>query len=344
MSAFVQSIEYFVPDRVITNADLALEFPEWSVDKITEKTGIHQRHVASAEETAVDLAEQACDRLFDGNSTSRDEIDFLLFCTQTPDYQLPNSASLLQQRLRLPKNIGALDINLGCSGYVYGLATAKGLLQGGVCGNVLLVCADTYTKIIHPSDRSNRVLFGDAATATYISKDAPGMAIGEFVFGTDGDGFDNLIVRNGGAKHRGASGGTIYNQDGSFQSDDNFLRMNGPAIFAFASKEVPRLVQRLMSKEEIALGEVDRFVFHQANRYMMEHLRRRLKIPLEQFTVEMEKFGNTVSSSIPIALKESFKKRPCLGGEVLLLAGFGVGLSMAACTMRMSPSESNFIG
>ncbi|RYD20698.1 MAG: 3-oxoacyl-ACP synthase, partial [Lysobacteraceae bacterium] len=192
-SARLAAIATHVPEHVLTNEELAADFPDWPASKILEKTGIRERRIAAPDETALDLATAACMALFERQPELREAVDFVILCTQAPDHVLPTSACILQHRLDLPTHIGALDVNLGCSGFVYGLSLAAGLIGTGAASGVLLVTADTYSKYIHPRDKSVRTLFGDGAAATLISGDDAGdAAIGPFVFGTDGSGADRL--------------------------------------------------------------------------------------------------------------------------------------------------------
>lgn len=171
MGAYIKAISYYLPETVLTNEALVREFPEWSVDKVAQKVGVHSRHLAGEHETAGDMAERAARRLFDEYTIDPKEVDFLLLCTQSPDYFFPSTACILQNRLGLRTDVGAFDYNLGCSGCVYGLAVAKGLIAGGIARNVLLLTAETYNKYLHPSDKSNRSIFGDGAAACLISTD-----------------------------------------------------------------------------------------------------------------------------------------------------------------------------
>jgi 3-oxoacyl-[acyl-carrier-protein] synthase-3 len=199
MKAFIKAIDYYLPKKVLTNEDLANEFPEWDAEKITFKVGVQKRHIAAEDETAMDMAIQAALKLFD-RSVDKAAVDYLLFCTQSPDYFLPASACIIQDRLGLSKNIGALDFNQGCSGYIYGLSLAKGLISAGIASNVLLLTGEAYTKRLHPKDKGNRTIFGDGASATLISTEGFG-EIGEFCLGTDGSGAEHLILKTGGARN-----------------------------------------------------------------------------------------------------------------------------------------------
>lgn len=330
--AYIKALAYQLPERVITNDDLAAEFQEWTAEKISSKIGVTERHVTSENETATDLAYAAAEKLFSENTEiNRTDIDFVVLCTQSPDYHLPSSACILQHRLGLSTHCGAYDFNLGCSGYEYGLAMAKGYIAAGIAKNILLLTAETYNKYIHHRDKGNRTIFGDAATATLISTE--GFAeIGEFSLGTDGSGADMLIVRTGGARHKELSNDMQLDENGNPISSDH-LYMDGGGIFNFTAEAVPEMVADVLKKNHLTQDEVDLFVFHQANKYMINYLRKLMDINKDKFYIFMEKVGNTVSSTIPIALYEA-KKEGRLQGKVLL-AGFGVGLSWGATVLNI---------
>ncbi len=336
MYASIAAIEYYLPDRALSTVELSAQFPEWSVAKIDEKTGIHERHVAAAEECASDLAVAAARRLFDSDVCAPSGIDYILLCTQSPDYFLPTTACLVQERLGIPTTSGALDFNLGCSGFIYGLGLAEGLVATGQARKVLLLTAETYSKFLHPRDRSVRTIFGDAAAATLLSAvDAPRPLLGPFIYGTDGKGAVNLIVPSGGMRRPRTSETALEAEDesGNVRSADH-LFMDGAEIFNFTLTAVPKSVNALLDKAGLSLDAVDLFVFHQANRYMLEHLRKRMKIPVEKFQVSMAHCGNTVSSTIPIALKHALAEGRLREGSVVMLVGFGVGYSWGATLLR----------
>lgn len=333
MFAAIRAIEYHLPETILTNEQLASDFPGWTPEKIAAKTGIVERRIAGPGECASDLAVAAARKLFASGVSSPDAIDFLLFCTQSPDYILPTTACILQERLGLPTSAGALDFNLGCSGFVYGLSLAKGLIETRQATNLLLLTADTYSKFLHRDDRGVRPLFGDGAAATLVQArrdDAPGQwpSIGPFVFGTDGRGKENLIVSSGGARQ------AVQKAPPSEGPSPDHLYMNGPEIFTFTLQAVPRAVDALLTKAQISLDDVDLVVFHQANRFMLEHLRDKLQIPSEKFVISMSHVGNTVSSTIPIALKEAAAQNQLSPGKLVMLVGFGVGYSWAATLVR----------
>lgn len=329
--AFIKAISYYLPKKTVSNEELVADFPEWTVEKIATKVGVNTRHVADYDETASDLAVKAAENLFKENPfISKDDIDFVVLCTQSPDYILPTSACIIQSRLGLRTNIGAFDFNLGCSGYVYGLAIAKGLIAGGIASNILLLTAETYNKHLHPRDKGNRTIFGDAATATIVSNE--GVAeIGNFSLGTDGRGAENLIIHTGGARYPEKKNDLEFDENGNPISSD-FLHMNGAEIFTFTQKNVPIVVRDTLERNNLTMDDVNMFVFHQANSYMLNFLRKKIKIAQEKFFINMAEIGNTVSNSIPIAIADA-RKENLLHGPVLI-CGFGVGYSWGGCIIN----------
>ncbi len=335
MSAYIKAISYYTPNQILTNEDLVREFPEWTVEKVASKVGIHQRHIASVNETAGDMALLAAEKLFAEHKIERNDVDFVLLCTQSPDYFLPSTACVLQDKLGLRQDIGAFDFNLGCSGFVYGLSVAKGLIAAGIAKNVLLITSETYTKYLHPKDKGNRTIFGDAASATIIS--TTGYAeIGDFVLGTDGAGYEQLIVRTGAKRAPKKMNDLHYDDNGNPISSD-YLFMNGPDIFTFTIERVPKMIQDLLNKSNLTKEDITLFVPHQANFYILEFLRKKMKIEKEKFYINLSEFGNTVSSTIPIALYDASKNNKLRGN--IVLAGFGVGLSWAGVILICNENE-----
>jgi len=319
-------IAVYLPERVEENRFLAGEFPRWNMDLIYAKTGIRARHVAAPHECASDLGVAAAERLFAEHQVDRRSIDCLLFCTQTPDYPLPTTACLMQQRLGLPTSVGALDFNLGCSGFVYGLSLAEGLIRSDQARRVLLVTAETYSKYIDPTDRSLRTIFGDGAAATLIeAADEP--SLGSFVFGTDGSGGDTLLVEDGGA--RSAHGALKPRKRKRWPSR---LFMDGPALVKFSLDVVPPLIDRVLKQAEWNREDVDLYLMHQATLFMLDHLRNQLGLDSELVPEALEDCGNTVSSTIPLLIERLRTTGRLKPGKRTLLVGFGVGLSWAGCT------------
>lgn len=319
MDAFIKHISYYLPSNKLSNDDIATRFPEWDSAKIIQKIGIKNRNITDRDQFTSDIAIEAINALCNENQIEKSEIDYLIVCTQSPDYFLPTTACIVQHKAGLSTNCAAIDINQGCSGYIYGLSLAKGLIISKVAKNVILVTAEMYSKYIHEKDKGNLSIFGDAASATLISDN--GMyKIGEFSLGSDGSGFENLIVKNGAVKN-------VKTLDID-QPNDNNLFMNGPEIFNFTAKAVPELLDKTLEKNDESIGAIDYFIFHQANTFMLEYLRKKINIPKDKFLIDMEDYGNTVSSTIPIVLQNSINAS--LEGNKLLLAGFGVGYSWGA--------------
>lgn len=330
--AYIKRIEFYVPDNLVTNEDLVQEFPEWSVDKIASKVGVVQRYVAGKNETSADMAIKAAEKLFRNDNVNKEDIDYVLFCTQSPDYLLPTSACIIQDKLGLNKNIGALDFNLGCSGYVYGLSLAKGLLYAGIAKNILLLTGECYNKHLHPRDKGNRTIFGDAASATIISTD--GIAeILDFSLGTDGSGAENLIIKSGGARQPEKVNDAILDENGNPFSSDHIF-MDGSEIFAFTLDAVPFLINDTLSKNNLIKDDINLFVFHQANKFMLDFLRKKIKIEKEKFYHCLANYGNTVSSTIPIALYHAMNDNSIAKDDKVLIAGFGVGYSWGGVILK----------
>ncbi|MEO7082848.1 MAG: ketoacyl-ACP synthase III [Gemmatimonadaceae bacterium] len=331
MRASIRAIEYYFPQERLSNETLAAEYPDWTAEKIHEKIGIDERHIAAPGENSSDLAAAAILKLFESGAIAPADVDYLILCTQSPDYFLPTTACLVQNKVGLPKTCGALDINLGCSGYIYGLGLAKGLIESGQAHNVVLVTAETYSKFIHPKDKSVRTLFGDAAAATLIS-DAPGVGalVGPFAYGTDGSGAENLIVPTGGMRRAFEPNAELQSDDSGNQRTINNLYMNGAEIFAFTLRAVPEVVNRVLAPGGLTTNDVDIFVMHQANAYMLAHLQRKLRLPADKFVIDMADCGNTVSSTIPIALRRTMDRGVIKPGMRVMLVGFGVGYSWGA--------------
>lgn len=322
LNACIGDIAYYLPSNIETNEYLVKEMElDWSADDIYQKTGIKQRHI-SGDMCASDLGYEATLELFSKNEGLKEKIDYVLFVSQSSDYVLPATACILQDRLGLSRECGAVDLNQGCSGFVYGLSLAKGLIAGGVASNILLITSETYTKYIEPRDKTTRTIFGDGAAATWIREcnDNKGK-INSFVLGTDGRGKNNLIVPNSGAR---------IDKD-----SNNNLFMDGPEIFQFTLMSVPRMVRKILQLNDMDINDVDYFVFHQANSFMLKHLRDKLKIPAEKFCIDMEEMGNTVSPSIPIALCRAMERGDIKKGTKILIAGFGVGYSWGGCLIEI---------
>jgi 3-oxoacyl-[acyl-carrier-protein] synthase-3 len=330
--AFIKALSYYLPEKVVTNEELVKEFPEWSVEKVAQKVGVDSRHMAAEHETAGDMAGKAALKLFAEYNVSPSEIDFVMLCTQSPDYFLPSTACVLQNRLGIPTSSGAFDYNLGCSGCIYGMAMAKGLIAAGIAKNVLLLTAETYNKYLHPSDKSNRSIFGDGAAACLISTE--GFAeIGEFSLGTDGSGANNLIVKTGAARQKEATGKYVEDVEGHTWFDD-YLYMNGGNVFNFTLEIVPVMMKEILEKNNLNQDQIDYYVFHQANKFMLNTIRKVCVLPKEKFYVNLATTGNTVSSTVLIGMKDCIDNGTIKKGDIVMATGFGVGLSWGGTILK----------
>ncbi|PYS31265.1 MAG: 3-oxoacyl-ACP synthase [Acidobacteria bacterium] len=337
IKAAIKAVTSFLPAGELTNDQLAEEFGMWHGNQIFEKTGVAVRHVSARDECASDLAVAAANKLFESGVCASEEIDFLVLVTQMPDYFMPTTACLVQNRLGLRTTCGAIDINLGCSGFIYGLAVAKSLVEAAVASTVLLITSDTYTKWINPKDRSTRTLFGDGAAATLVSGvESESDLIGPFVLGSDGRGVKDIVVPAGGFRRPVTPETSIPREDetGSWRSEEN-LFMNGGEVLAFTIRTVPPVIDELLRKSGLTLDDVELVIPHQANKFMLERLRAKLKVPSEKYWIDMKESGNTVSATIPIAIESARNQGRLKSGDRALVAGFGVGYSWGAAMIRI---------
>nr|WP_280528720.1 ketoacyl-ACP synthase III [Providencia huaxiensis] len=336
IKAKIKALGKYLPMKVLSNEQLADEFPTWSVEKIYEKTGIKKRHISEEKETCSSMAIKAAEDLFKKTNLDRKDIDYILLCTQSPDYLLPTTACIVQNKLNIPKTAGALDFNLGCSGYVYGLSLAKGLIESHQAKNILLITSEMYSKYINNKDKSVRTLFGDAATATLVSAvESEHDLIHSFIFGTDGNGAENLIVPHGGSKEpiSDSSNQEFEDNHGNVRSPKN-LYMNGAEILTFTLLNVPKSINAVLEKAAISKESINKVIFHQANKFMLDKLKKKIGFSDEQFLVSYEEYGNTVSSTIPLGIINGIDNKEIDSTKNILICGFGVGYSWGGCIIE----------
>ena len=331
-TAGIQSIAIALPDRVITNAELEAAHPDWQMSGVVARSGVEARRWCGADETALDIGVKASQRLLAQCDVDPNEIDSVLFCTQTPDYVMPPNACLLQARLGLRTSVAALDFTHACSGFIYGLYLAKSLVESSAARRVLLVTSETYSKWFNPNDRGPATLFGDGAAAALISHSSNG--IGPVALGTDGSGAAIFCVPAGGARRprSAASSVEVADPHGNRRTAENLL-MDGAAVLAFVGREIPEFVRDFMVEHGETWDTLDLVVFHQGSRIALESLVGRLQIPKHKVFSNLKSVGNTVSASIPIALWDAHSSGHLLPGMRVLLVGFGVGMSWGACVL-----------
>lgn len=318
----ILDIEYHLPKNVITNSFFSEKYPEWKVEQALERIGVVERRYADETETALDLANVAVDKLFKKHPHLKDSVDGIIFCTQSADYIMPSNSFLVQKHFQLRKNLVALDFNLACSGYVYGLMIASSLLKTGVCKNILLITGDTYSKYLKEDDRSTRLLFGDGASASWIGETGtatPSPIISKFVdfhCSSDGAGWDKFIIPAGGCR-------TPKSEDVTQMK----IYMNGLQVLNFVNSKVTAQIKEILLKNSMTPDSIDMYLFHQASKLALDGLANYFKISASKTFSNLENVGNTVSSSLPILLKDHASANELKKDANVLMCGFGVGFS-----------------
>ena len=330
MFAKIRAVTSYLPPTIENNSEIVEA-------RFIKKIGVKSRHIVT-DETAGDLAVNAAEKLFAENEIDRDATDFILLCTQHPDYQMPHTAAQIQSRLGLKKSVGSLDIGLGCSGYVYGLAVAKGLIESGLAKKILFLTSSVYTKYINVRDTSTRPLFGDGATATLIEAvDENEPSLSAFVFGSDGNRYDKLIIPVGGSKFPPRDTPEVFAEDDNKNYRSNYeVFMDGMAITYFTLREIPKLVDEVLTSANMTRADLDYCIFHQANKFMMTYLRDKAGLNDVPFHNEISETGNIVSGSVGLAIEQVVKNNDVKNLRRVMLAGFGVGLSWAGCIADLS--------
>lgn len=332
--AFIKALSVYLPETVETNDNFDPKF--------LTKLGIESRHIVSKNESAGDIAVKSAEKLFDEHNIDRSEIDFVILCTQYPDYISPTTACILQDRLQISKSAGALDFSLGCSGYVYGLSLCKGLIESGSASRILFLTSSITSKLVSVDDKTIRPLFGDASTATLITaEESESAGIDHFVFGTDGSGFDKLYVPAGGSRHEFRSTEEIFESDERGNRRSNFdLHMDGNAITYFSLRVAPMIVEKILQRSNLNREQIDYYIFHQVNKFMLEHIRKKCKLDDLPFYSDIHDIGNTVASSVPIGISRVLNEKKPAELNKVMLAGFGVGLSWAGCIVDLSRMQN----
>jgi 3-oxoacyl-[acyl-carrier-protein] synthase-3 len=321
----IKGIQTCVPRQCHKNAGELYSLSSGEVEKIVKMAGVRERHIAADNVCASDLCVEAAGRLIDRLNWHRETIDLLVFITQTPDYFMPPSACIIQNKLALSKNCAAFDVNLGCSGYPYGLSVVSKMMQGDGMRKALLLVGETPSKVCHPSDRSTAMIFGDVGSATALEA-SPSATGCYFILRTDGSGAEDFIVSAGAFRDR-------FNDE----PRAHYISMNGPAIFAFTMRVVPSLIEDVLQYAGLTKERVDYFVLHQANLFIIEHLRKKMKLPPAKIPLVIDRFGNTGGGSVALVMTQAALERPPGDPLQLVLLGFGVGLSWGAVAVQLMP-------
>lgn len=324
----IESIAYAFPSRRLTNAELKEVYPDWDFARLEKRTGVCSRFIADESETALDFALRACEQLAQQDRLRPNEIDGLIFCTQSPDYIMPPNSCLLHGRLKLHSKVLAFDVTLACSGYIYGLQLADSLIRSGAAKRVLLATADTYSRYIHPADRATRCLFGDGGAVSVIAESRDACGIRDVRCGTAGSHYEKFIIPAGGTRAPRCESSSRERADksGNIRTDEHIF-MDGLGVLSFFNTTVPASVKETLQQNGLTIGDVDLFVFHQASQVVLDTLRSSLGIPLDKMVYDLADVGNLVSASIPVALSRALERGQAKPGHLALLCGFGVGLS-----------------
>ena len=324
----IEAISCAFPTKLVTNQQLASEYPNWDFERLEKRTGVFTRYVAEEHETGLDFALRACQELDSQGRLRPEDIDALIFCTQSPDYIMPPNSCVLHGKLGLRSEVLAFDITLACSGYIYGLRLADSLIQSGAARRVLLATADTYTRYIHAGDRATRCLFGDGGAVSLISQSQNGRGIRDIRCGTAGTQYRKFIIPAGGMRLQRTPDTAKEKTDhsGNVRSDEH-IKMDGMGVLSFFNAMVPCSVRETLQRNGLSIADVDLFVFHQASQVVLDSIRAALNIPAEKTVYDLAEVGNLVSASIPVALKRAFDRGQARPGQLALLCGFGVGLS-----------------
>ena len=335
-SACIQAISFYVPEKVETNEDLQQQFGGKISEIVLKKVGVKKRHIATVGEPGSLLALKAAEKLFEEHSIRPEEIDALIYCSPHHDYITPSTSGVLQYKLGLSKTIATYDLTFACSGYIYSLSLARSIIEALGFKRVLVLTSNIISKYINPKDQASRVIFGDAGSATLIvAEENIDKGIKDFVFGTDGSGFEKIIIRHG-ADFKSVDEDSLKEKNdeyGNVYSDANFY-MDGPAILTFTMKTIPQLIEDTLKKNQLTKDDIDLFVLHQANDFMNEQVRKIAGIEKEKFYSHIENYGNTVQATIPIALKAAMAEGKIKSGSKVFVAGFGTGLSWCATVIN----------
>jgi len=343
---YINAISFYLPDKSYSNKEIIREYESYcdeneklevTPESIYNQCGINKRYSSQIDDTAKDLGNKAATRLFEEWNIDKEKIEYIIFVSDALDYKGPTTACVMQEDLGLSTSVGAIDILHGCTGFIYGISIAKALILSAQVENVLVITADTPTKVVHPKDIELRAIFSDGAAATLVEKDKKSdvnFDIGDFIFGTDGKGEKNLYTSRSATKDPADIEWLSQFKDVPGGMKRGQLLMNSSQIFLFALRKVPALIADILDKNKLQKEDIDYFILHQANGQMLDFIRKRMKIPKKKFIINIENIGNTVSATIPIALYETLKENKIKKGNKVLVAGFGIGYSWGGTVLE----------
>ena len=325
-----------VPNRIIDNYNYTDYFPKEDVKKVVDKIGVYERRFVDDKTCASDLCYAAAEKLIEDNQIDRNEIDLLVFVSQTPDYRMPATSILLQNRLGLPMSTIAFDINLGCSGFLYGLSTVYAMMERSGLRKALLLDGETRSKVYSPKDRRTAFIFGDAGVAALIERQ-PGLGESHFSLNSDGSRGNLIMIKGGGYRNMSSEETLrekVVDEYGNIRTDEQGF-MDGANVFNFVVVEIPRDIKRLMKATGEDIHNMDYYVFHQANNFINSFIAKRLKLDEERIPSNISKYGNTSSVSIPLTIASELKDK-MEGKKKLMLSAFGVGMAWATAIVPLN--------
>ncbi|MGL4533749.1 MAG: beta-ketoacyl-ACP synthase III [Fusobacteriaceae bacterium] len=323
-SAGIIALGAYVPEKIMTNFDFE-KIMDTSDEWIKSRTGIEERRFAAPEQATSDLAVEAAKKALENGGISAEEIELIIVATCTPDYLLTSSACLVQKKLGAI-NAAAMDLGAACSGLVYALTVANSMVVSGVYKKILVIGAETLSRIIDIEDRNTAVLFGDGAAAAVVGEVEEGYGILSSHLGSDGDINETLIVKAGGSKYPMT--------EERMKNKENYLKMKGQEVFKFAVNALPNATKEALKKSGLSAENVDIVIPHQANSRIIETASKKLGIPMDKFYLNLNKFGNTSAASIGIAMEEALNKNLIKKGDVVAITGFGGGLTFGSLIMK----------
>lgn len=341
----IKHIAFYLPEQTVSNAEILADYKKWggtqysTEEELLKYCGVSQRHAVYEKDTSLDLGQRAAEKLFSEYNYDRKQIDYIIFVSDALEYKGPTTACVLQERLKLKKNCAAIDILHGCTGWTYGISLAESVIKSGLATEVLLVTADIPSRVIHPRDAEVRAIFSDGGAATVIGHKTNSSGycfqVGDFVFGTDGKGRKNLMVERSGTDDPADLEWHKKHQEVPSGLKGGRIKMNSPQIFLFAYRIVPKLIQQTLEKNKVAERDIDFYVLHQANAVMLEFIRKKLKIDKARFIINLQDKGNTVSATVPIALREMLDDGKIKKGQKLLIITFGIGYSWGGTVLTV---------
>lgn len=330
MPSKIEHISSYLPNNIFSNEEFFELFPEMKSNNYVTKIGVEQRVISSEGETASDMAIAAAKKLFEETKIDPQDIDFLIFSSTDMDYYMPATSCYIHNQLGLLSTCGTIDLTHGCSAYVYALSVAKGMIETNGLKKILVLNSNTLTKKLHPKDKASRFVFGDGAAATLVTYSEE-QKIGNCSFGTDSVNWQKIILRDGGERNPLTENSCIdYTDDYGNTTNNAKFYMDGTSVFLFSIKRVPALVKEVLEKNKIGIDDVDVFIFHQANEYIINTIATKLNLPPQKVYVNLKSIGNTVGASIPIAYAQAKAEGKIVAGNKVLLVGFGVGFSLSA--------------